>query len=87
MDNWGGEGYTARPRLLVLPAWAQSNGGMSRARVGSAKCIAQGKGVPGDGESEGSRRQTSGLTNRNHIRHYQLGKVALQTEAPKLLGS
>ena len=35
---------------------------------GSGKDIAKGKGVPGDGESEGSRRQTSDLTNRNHIR-------------------
>ena len=34
---------------------------------GSGKNIAKGKGVPSDGESEGSRRQTSDLTNRNHI--------------------
>jgi len=51
-------------------------------RVDSAKHIAKGKGVLGDEESEGSRRQTSGLTNRNHIRHCKLGKVAKQTEAP-----
>ncbi len=50
-------------------------------RVDSAKHIAKGKGVRGDAESEGSRRQTSGLTNRNHIRHCKLGKVATQTEA------
>ena len=50
-------------------------------RVASAKHIAKGKGVLGDEESEGSRRQTSGLTNRNHIRHRKLGKVAIQTEA------
>lgn len=34
---------------------------------GSGKNIAKGKGVPGDGESEGSWRQDSGLTDRNHI--------------------
>ncbi len=33
----------------------------------SGKAIAQGKGVRGDAESEGSRRQTSAPTNRNFI--------------------
>ena len=51
-------------------------------RVDSAKHIAEGKGVHCEVESEGSWRQTSGLTNRNHIRHCKLGKVAIQTEAP-----
>ncbi|WP_409227374.1 hypothetical protein [Gudongella sp. SC589] len=37
-------------------------------RVDSAKHIAKSKGVLGDEESEGSWRQNSGLTNRNHIR-------------------
>ena len=50
-------------------------------RADSAKHIAKGKGVLGEVESEGSRRQTSGLTNRNHIRHCRLGKVARQAEA------
>jgi len=50
-------------------------------RVDSAKHIAKGKGVHREVESEGSRRQTSGLTNRNHIRRCKLGKVAIQTEA------
>ena len=49
-------------------------------RVDSAKHIAKGKGVLGDEESEGSRWQTPGLTNRNHIRQCKLGKVAEQTE-------
>ena len=62
-------------------AWAQSNGCKSRVRVDSAKHIAKGKGVHREVESEGSRRQTSGLTNRNYIRHRKLGKVARQTEA------
>ena len=35
---------------------------------GSGKCIAEGKGVHREVESEGSHRQTLGLTNRNHIR-------------------
>ncbi|HQA50398.1 MAG TPA: hypothetical protein PLT89_06815, partial [Syntrophomonadaceae bacterium] len=39
----------------------------SLVRVDSAKHIAKGKGVHREVESEGSRRQTSGLTNRNHI--------------------
>ncbi|MDD2233638.1 MAG: hypothetical protein PHZ11_10085 [Desulfitobacteriaceae bacterium] len=50
-------------------------------RADSAKHIAKGKGVHREVESEGSRRQTSGLTNRNHIRQCKLGKVAKQTEA------
>ena len=50
-------------------------------RVSSAKHIAKGKGVHREVESEGSRRQTSGLTNRNHMRQYRLGKVAQQTKA------
>ena len=63
-------------RLLVCPAWVQSNGCKSRTRPDSGKCIAQGKGVHREVESEGSRRQTSGLTNRNHIR--QQLRVRLQ---------
>jgi len=39
----------------VRPAWAQSNGCKSRTRPSSGKCIANGKGVLGDVESEGSR--------------------------------
>ena len=35
---------------------------------GSGKYIAESKGVHREMESEGSRRQTLGLTNRNHIR-------------------
>ena len=48
---------------------------------GSGKDIAKGKGVPGDGESEGSRRQTSGLTDRNHIEVASEGETAKQAEA------
>ena len=35
---------------------------------GSGKDIAKAKGVPGDGESEGRRRQNSDPTNRNLVR-------------------
>ena len=34
----------------------------------SGKCVAKAKGVVREDESEGRRRQISGLTNRNHIR-------------------
>jgi len=50
-------------------------------RVDSAKHIAKGKGVHREVESEGSRRRTSGLTNRNHIRRRKLGKAAKQAKA------
>ena len=46
-----------------------------KVRVDSAKHIAEGKGVHREVESEGSHRRTSGLTNRNHIRHCKLGNV------------
>ena len=59
--------------LIVRPAWVQSNGCKSRVRVDSVKHIAKDKGVHREVESEGSWRQTSGLTNRNHIRHMWAG--------------
>ena len=51
----------------------------------SAKHIAKGKGVHREVESEGSRRQTSGLTDRNHIRHDRMGKAASKAEARNLI--
>jgi len=53
----------------------------------SAKYIAKGKGVLREEESEESRRQTSGLTNRNLIRHFLADKVAKQTEVRRLYGA
>jgi len=44
--------------------------GESPEHASSGKCIARGKGVHREAESEGSPRQISGLTNRNHIRRY-----------------
>ena len=51
----------------------------------SAKHTAKGKGVHREVESEGSRRQTSGLTDRNHIRHDRMGKATLKAETRKLI--
>ena len=45
-----------------------SNGCKSPIRPSSGKDTAKDKGVHREVESEGSRRQISGLTNRNHIR-------------------
>ena len=53
---------------------------------GSAKYIAKSKGFLREEESEESRRQVSGLTNRNLIRHYLADEVASQTEVQKLYG-
>ena len=58
--------------FLVRPVWAQSNRWKSVTRPGSGKCVAKSKGVHREVESEESFRQSSGLTNRNHIR-LQLG--------------
>ena len=60
--------YTTLRRLFVRPAWANSNECKSRMRPDSGKHIADGKGVHREVESEGSLKQNSGLTNRNHIR-------------------
>ena len=49
----------ARHSSYVRSAWAPANGWKSRSCPNSGKAIAQGKGVRGDAESEGSRRQTS----------------------------
>jgi len=54
--------------IFVCPAWSNSNGWKSRVRPNSGKHIARGKGVHREVESEGSPRQTTGLTNRNHIK-------------------
>ena len=48
---------------------------------GRTKRLAKGKGVHREEESEGSRRQTTDLTNRNCIRHSTMGKSAKQDEA------
>ena len=53
--------------FLVRSAWALSNVYKSLSHPNSGKAIAQGKGVHREVESEGSRRQTSGPTNRNFI--------------------
>ena len=49
---------------------------------GSTKHIAEGKGVHCEVESEGSRRQTTGPTDRNRIRHSRVDKSAYQDEVP-----
>ena len=51
----------------VRPARTYSNGCKSLNRPDSGKVTAKGKGVRRETESEGSRRQTSGLTDRNPI--------------------
>ena len=53
--------------LLVRPARTYSNGCKSLNRPDSGKVTAKDKGVYREVESEGSQRQTSGLTDRNPI--------------------
>ena len=61
--------YRVRSELFfwVRPARTYSNGYKSLNRPDSGKVTAKGKGVRRETESEGSRRQTSGLTDRNPI--------------------
>ena len=54
--------------FFVCPAWANSNGFKSRTRPSNGKRIAKDKGVHCEMESEGSPRQISGPTYRNHMR-------------------
>ena len=61
-------GYIVPDSLfLVRPARTYSKGCKSLNRPDSGKVTAKGKGVRRETESEGSRRQTSGLTDRNPI--------------------
>ena len=53
---------------------------------GSAKHIAEGKGVRREAGSERSPRQTVDLTNRNRIRHSRADKSAKQDEVQQLHG-
>ena len=55
------------PPFLVRPARTYSNGCKSINRPDSGKVTAKDKGVYREVESEGSQRQTSGLTDRNPI--------------------
>ena len=56
-----------RAVFIVRPARTYSNGCKSPNRPDSGKVTAKDKGVYREVESEGSRRQTSGLTDRNPI--------------------
>ncbi len=62
---------------LVRPARTYSNGCKSLNRPDSGKVTAKGKGVRRETESEGSRLQTSGLTDRSNGMGYEPRKVAL----------
>jgi len=55
------------PPTRFRPARTYSKGCKSLNRPDSGKVTAKGKGVRRETESEGSRRQTSGLTDRNPI--------------------
>lgn len=58
---------TSIPVFSVRPARTYSNGCKSLNRPDSGKVTAKDKGVYREVESEGSQRQTSGLTDRNPI--------------------
>jgi hypothetical protein len=54
---------------------------------GKGRCKPDGNGVPREVESEGSRRQNAGLTNRKRIEAAQRGKQANRCEARFLHGT
>ena len=65
-DKTGAEGVFSAPGIVSAPSGRM----FQRVKVpnppDSGKDIAKSKGVPGNWESEGSWRQITGLTNRNH---------------------
>ena len=79
--EWGCVVENVIPTFLVRPARTYSNGCKSLKRPDNGKYIANGKGVHREVESEGSLRQTSGLTYRNLIlRLKDVDKFAKQNE-------
>lgn len=64
---WRKEAWKRASFFLVRPARTYSNGCKSPNRPDSGKVTAKNKGVYREVESEGSLRQTSGLTDRNPI--------------------
>ena len=65
---------------VVRPARTCSKGCKSLNRPDSGKVTAKGKGVRRETESEGSRRQTSGLTDRNPIKGLRV-RIRLQKKS------
>ena len=59
--------HPRQPIVFVRPARTYSKGCKSLNCPDSGKVTAKGKGVRRETESEGNRRQTSGLTDRNPI--------------------
>ena len=68
------------PLFFVRPARTYSKGCKSLNRPDSGKVTAKGKGVRRETESEGSRRQTSGLTDRNPIKGLRV-RIRLQKKS------
>ena len=66
--------------FFVRPARTYSKGCKSLNRPDSGKVTAKGKGVRRETESEGSRRQTSGLMDRNPIKGLRV-RIRLQKKS------
>jgi hypothetical protein len=62
-----------RSPFFRAPGRAHSLGGESPLHTRQGEVLARGKGFVGDYESEGSPRQSAGLTNRKRIRGDALG--------------
>jgi len=60
--------YAGSHFCIVRPAGRIFKGVKDSCRPGRGNYELNGKGVHREVESEGSRRQSAGLTNRNHIR-------------------
>lgn len=66
--------------MVVRPAWAQSKGLKSLVCPGSGKDIANGKGVVGDCESEGSRMANLWSDGQKSYKAMNKDKAATQVE-------
>ena len=70
--------------FLCAPGRAHSLGGESSLHTRHGEVLAEGKGVAGDCESEGSRRQSAGLTNRKRIGGDAGGRDGTHRQSPVL---
>src|SRR6266542_4662518 len=75
------------PGFFRAPGRAHALGGESPLHTRQGEVLAEGKGVAGDCESEGSPRQSAGLTNRKRIEAVSRGEAAKKVEARYLHGT
>src|ERR1700681_2869521 len=90
--NTGFAGYGQKERASArffcgAPGRAHSLGGESPLHSRHGQVLAEGNGFPGDRESEGSRKQSAGATNRKRIEAAPWGEQAIKCKAQYMYGT